>query len=158
MTPHLVGFEGTLPLVELEKVIFGNFNFRLSYDPSSTAYSQRQPNVRQGWEPNFVTYPDQYAPNPPLESAEHRLFTIVDTGNLTVSIIQSVAPPTVALICGREGGMLRALLCSWDFREDLLHRETVIRLSSECLDMAQTKSWLKVCLRADRVIEKIGQQ
>jgi hypothetical protein len=153
MSPHIVGFEGTLPLQELEKIIFGNYAERLDYDPSSTAFSQRRITERRGREPNFVTHPDEFVPLPALSSPEHRLFTIVDTGNLAVSIIQAINPPTVALICGREGGMLRALLCSWDFVSDTLYRETVMRMSSDCLDMARTKSWLKVSLRGSKVGE-----
>jgi hypothetical protein len=156
MSPHMVGFEGTLPLQELEKIIFGNYAERLDYDPSSTAYSQRRITERCGREPKFVTHPDEFAPLPALASPEHRLFTIVDTGNLAVSIIQAINPPTVALICGREGGMLRALLCSWDFVSDTLHRETVMRMSSDCLDMARTKSWLKISMRGGKVGETMA--
>jgi MFS family permease len=143
MSPHFVGFEGTLPLEELEKVVFGNYGSRLTYDPSSTKFALRHLEERRGMEPEWVTKSD----SPPLLRDDHRVFTIVDTGNLTVSIIQTVNPPTVALICGREGGMLRALLCSWDFTSDTLYRETVMRLTSDCVDMAVTKSWLRVCLR-----------
>jgi hypothetical protein len=32
----------------------------------------------------------------------HRLFTIVDMGSLSVSVIAAERPPVVALICGRE--------------------------------------------------------
>jgi hypothetical protein len=154
MSPHLVGFEGTLPLHELEKILFGNYARRLDYDPSSTAYSQPQHDERLGREPKFVTNPDDFAPRPALATPEHRLFTLIDTGDLTVSIIQAVNPPTVALICGREGGMLRALLCHWDFVSNTLYRETVMRMSSECLNMAKTKSWLKISLRGSVVDRK----
>ena len=79
-------------------------------------------------------------------SKGHRLFTLVDTGSLTISIFEAVRPPTVALICGKEGGMLRTVLCSWDFVNDCLYRETVMRMPSEVFDMARAKGWLKLCL------------
>ena len=55
-------------------------------------------------------------------------------------------PPTVALLCGREGGMLRAVLCSWRFGNDCLYKETVVRMQSDVYESAKAKSWLKVCL------------
>ncbi|KAF1986250.1 hypothetical protein K402DRAFT_394109 [Aulographum hederae CBS 113979] len=146
MSPNLIGFEGVLPLIELETKIFGNYNGRLDYEPSGTPYSLRSPHERAGLEPKFITHPDQFAPEPALASSEHRLFTLVDTGSLTVNVFQATAPPTVALICGREGGMLRALLCSWDFASDRLMRQTVVRMGSDCLDMVRVKGWVKVCL------------
>ena len=101
--------------------------------------------LREGTEPAWVKDPAQ--PVVPPISAGHRLFTLVDTGNLTVSIFEAVAPPTVALICGREGGMLRTVLCSWDFVNDCLYKESVMRMSSEMYDRATAKSWLKLSLR-----------
>lgn len=76
----------------------------------------------------------------------HHLFTLVDTGSLSVGIFSAQRPPTVALICGREGGMLRMVLCSWMFKNDCLYKETVIRMPSHLYEAATAKSWLKICL------------
>ncbi|CAJ2505225.1 Uu.00g126190.m01.CDS01 [Anthostomella pinea] len=145
-TSNLVGFEGVVPLAELERLVFGNVNGRLNYEPSSTPIcaSWRDANLRVGREPDWVTAkrPEDCGPLP----EGHRLFTLVDTGTLGVSIFSAERPPTVALLCGREGGMLRAVLCSWQFENDCLYKEAVVRMPSSVRDAANLKGWLKVCL------------
>ena len=145
-TPHLIGFEGVMPIHKLEKIVFGNTQGRLSYQASSTPFcrNNRDPVYRQGVEPSWVKdSPDN--PDPPLTPGQ-RLFTLVDTGSLTISIFAAQRPPTVALICGSEGGMLRTVLCSWRFSTDCLFREAVIRMPHDAAEMATTKSWLKFSL------------
>ncbi|KAL9100920.1 MAG: hypothetical protein Q9187_009303, partial [Circinaria calcarea] len=109
--PHLVGFEGIMPIDDIEEVAFGNCQHRLTYEPSATPYSaeKRNPKFRMGEEPDWVRDSNPAAARVPLQPG-HRLFTLVDTGNLTVSIFQAERPPSVALICGAEGGALRAVL------------------------------------------------
>ncbi|KAI0151437.1 hypothetical protein BJ166DRAFT_536066 [Pestalotiopsis sp. NC0098] len=146
-TSNLVGFEGVLPIAKLEKLIFGNDNSRLSYEASSTPFGEycRHPSMRVGFEPDWIRdqRPDLAEANLPRG---HRLFTLVDTGELSVSIFSAERPPTVALLTGREGGMLRAVLCSWQFENDCLYKEAVVRMPSNVWDSATPKGWLKVCL------------
>ncbi|KAI8625764.1 hypothetical protein F5Y19DRAFT_466937 [Xylariaceae sp. FL1651] len=144
-TSNLVGFEGVMPIDKLERIIFGNNNGRLNYEASSTPIcaNWRDNDLRVGKEPDWVT---QGRPEDCHLPEGHRLFTLVDTGTLTVTIFSAERPPTVALLCGREGGMLRAVLCSWQFENDCLYKETVIRMPSSVWDAANLKGWLKVCL------------
>ncbi|KAJ5360921.1 hypothetical protein N7517_010112 [Penicillium concentricum] len=153
---HLVGFEGTMELHELEKIIYGNFNNRLSYTASSTVFSKnlRHYELRMSterdegyWEKEFK---DLGLPN------RHRLFTLVDTGNMTVSVISAERPPVVALMCGREGGMLRVLLCSWRFEKNCLYRESVIRMRSSIEDQATQNDWLKISLASQGDANRTG--
>lgn len=152
--PHLIGFEGIMPVRKLERLVFGNHQGRLSYEPSSTPYCRdnRRQDIREGKEPEWVKNVQwmQDPNNPNLDRPEifpgHRLFTLVDTGALTVSIFQSRRPPTVALITGSEGGMLRAVLCSWRFSTDCLYKETVMRMPSDTWHSAKATGWLKLCL------------
>ncbi|KAJ5749298.1 uncharacterized protein N7511_010994 [Penicillium nucicola] len=144
---HLVGFEGTMSLHDLEKAMYGNYNHRLSYAASSTVFSRsmRKSYIREGKEPldpghwksemKKLGFPDSY-----------RLFTLVDTGSMTVSVIAAERPPVVALICGREGGMLRVLLCSWRFEQNCLYRECVVRMRSSLEEQATYNDWLKISL------------
>ena len=113
--PWLVGFEGVMPIEKLEKIIFGNVRGRLKYDSSSTPFCEREPYERMGREPAWVTQPSSHNPHPhsvgaPLSPPPlppgHRFFTLVDTGELRVSIFSAARPPSVALVCGQEGGML----------------------------------------------------
>ncbi|KAF3389097.1 hypothetical protein F1880_004021 [Penicillium rolfsii] len=144
---HLVGFEGTLPLRDIEKIVYGNFNHRLTYAPSSTIFSKnlRNKKTREGMEPQDPGWWQQEAKNLNVPEG-HRLFTIVDTGDMTVSVIAAERPPVVALICGREGGMVRALLCSWRFEQNCLYRESVMRMRSSVEYLATPNDWLKVSL------------
>ena len=127
--PHLIGLEGTMPKERLEKMIFGDSQGRLTYEPSSTpfGFEHRDPNLRLGRERAWIRESRPEDASPPIQK-DHHIFTLVDTGNLTGSIFQAKRPPTVALICGAEGGMLRAVLCSWRFANDCLYKETVIQV------------------------------
>lgn len=141
-TPWLVGFEGTMPIENLERIVFGNYVRRLTYEPSSTPFCDRDPDERIGQEPLFVT--DRSAKDARLCLPKgHRLFTLVDTGALTVSIFSAVRPPSVALICGREGGMLRTVLCHYERSNNCLYKETVVRMDSGALNQAKDLSWIK---------------
>lgn len=142
--PNLVAFEGVLSLCKIEKTIFGSNNKRLSWSPSATPLcarkNARDMQERLGLEPTWAMDPNVELP------PGHHLFTLVDTGDLTATIFLAERPPTVALLCGREGGMVRATLCSWRFENDCLYKETVIRVPSTVYEKATHKDWLKLCL------------
>ncbi|KAL2064678.1 hypothetical protein VTL71DRAFT_3816 [Oculimacula yallundae] len=156
-SPNLIGFEGVLALDKLEPLIFGNNNGRLSYAPSATPYSlgYRDARERVGLEPSWIansaTDPTGLMEEQSRLPKGHHLFTLVDTGSLSVCVFSAERPPTVALLCGREGGMLRAVLCSWRFKNDCLYRETVVRMPSNVFESAKAKSWLKVCMGTRQV-------
>ncbi|KAK0734722.1 hypothetical protein B0T26DRAFT_670976 [Lasiosphaeria miniovina] len=120
--PSLVAFEGVLPIAKLEKLVFGNYTGCLTYAPSATPFARdwRDPRERVGTEPAW----------------------------LAVCVFAAERPPTVALLCGREGGMLRAVLCSWRFETDCLYRETVVRMPSRVYEAASSIGWLKFSLRS----------
>ncbi|KAL2827279.1 hypothetical protein BJY01DRAFT_262078 [Aspergillus pseudoustus] len=151
---HLVGIEGVRRLHEIERHIFGNVYNRLSYAPSTTPFSAalRDEDLRIGRE--LPTFDDRTTFAAHWEEQRrtlhipdtHRLFTIVDTGDLSVSVIAAERPPVVALVSGREGGMLRVLLCSWRFDTNTLFRESVVRMRSSLEEMVRPNDWLKVSL------------
>ncbi|MCJ1282079.1 hypothetical protein MMC26_001402 [Xylographa opegraphella] len=143
--PHLVAFEGTLPRADLERIVFGSDAKRLRYEPSSTPFTRefRHPYIRKGVEPDWIT---KSAPEPTLPG--HHWFTLVDTGNLCITVFQAKRPPTVAFITGAEGGMLRAVLCSWRFANDCHYRETVIRVPSNTWALCRPSAWVKVSLQS----------
>lgn len=72
--PWLIGFEGTLPLEEIEHLTFGNSIGRLQYSPSSGPYCTGKPDERIGAEPRF-----NVSDLPP----GHRMFTLIDTVSFT---------------------------------------------------------------------------
>lgn len=79
--------------------------------------------------------PDQTQENNrPIHDGKERLFTLVDTFSMEVTLFRAVKPPTTVMICGHEGGMQRAVLCSYDWRTQTFCRETVLRLKTTVIE------------------------
>ena len=49
---------------------------------------------------------------------------------MEVTLFEAVRPPTCLFLCASEGGMQRAIACSYDFTTQTMYRETVIRMGS----------------------------
>jgi len=49
---------------------------------------------------------------------------------MTVTMFRAVRPPTAVLVCGSEGGMQRAVMASYDWKNQTLYREAVIRMET----------------------------
>jgi hypothetical protein len=79
--------------------------------------------------PETQPYPASQSAPPP-NGGHERLFTLVDTYSMTVTLFRAVRPPVAVMICGREGGMQRAVLCSYDWRTQTFCRETVLRMKT----------------------------
>ena len=75
-----------------------------------------------------------------MESAQYarpgdqRIFTIVDTGTMQVTLIQAKRPPVAFLIAGEEGGMQRAIGVSYEWETAICYRETVIRMDTPMVE------------------------
>lgn len=130
--PFLFGFEGHLDIDAIERHIFGIAMGRLEWSPCSSPLSQHQRNQYGecvGIDP--VTDPTIAQL---VESAQHaspgeqRIFTIVDTGTMQVTLIQAERPPVAFLLVGEEGGMQRAVGISYEWETATCYRETVIRI------------------------------
>ncbi|KAH8587656.1 hypothetical protein B0O99DRAFT_601419 [Bisporella sp. PMI_857] len=134
-TPWLIGFEGTLPLEKIEYLTFGNSIGRFTYTPSSGPYCSKQVDERIGADPS-----GNFANLPPGQ----RLFTLIDTGTMTVTVFAAIHPPSVALLCGKEGGMLRAVLCSYERSTNSLQKECVLRMETPMWDQSSLMGWVKL--------------
>jgi len=66
----------------------------------------------------------------PRHDGQERLFTLVDTCSMTVTLFRARRPPVAVIVCGSEGGMQRAVLCSYDWRTQTFCRETVLRMKT----------------------------
>lgn len=149
-TPWLIGFEGTMRIREIERLAFGNAVGRLTYAPSSSLWQCREPLERIGREPAWIEDPSRYMPldsryggvqspatmatTTPQLPPGHRFFTLIDTATMTVTIFTATRPPSVALILGRESGMLRVALCHYDRSSATLKKETVVRMEGTMLN------------------------
>jgi hypothetical protein len=65
---------------------------------------------------------------------QQRRFTLIDTYTMTATAFYAYNPPTAVFICGQEGGMQRAVLCSYDHQRHIYCRETVLRMKTIILE------------------------
>ncbi|KAK8011568.1 hypothetical protein PG990_010533 [Apiospora arundinis] len=63
-----------------------------------------------------------------------RTFTVIDTYSMTAMAFRAARPPTAVIVCGQEGGMQRAALCSYDWKRNTFSREQVVRLRTAVLN------------------------
>ena len=63
---------------------------------------------------------------------------------MTVTLFTAVRPPVAFLIAGSEGGMQRAIGCSYDWTTATLYRETVLRLETPALELMSRVSRVKI--------------
>lgn len=69
---------------------------------------------------------------------------MVVQGNVTVTIFLSPRDPTVVLLCGKEGGMLRVLLCSYNQLTNSLRKENVLRKETRLWERSASCGWIKL--------------
>ena len=136
--PWFFGVEGYMSLPDLERHVFGADLGRLSWSTTSSSLSRHKVVNPQGFE-NYCEGqdPSTYANiNNRIKKAqnstsgEEKIFTLVDTCTMTVTLFSAIKPPVAVLICGEEGGMQRALLCSYEWTNNTFYRETVLRMET----------------------------
>lgn len=134
------GIEGYVPIGIIEQNLFGINLGRLKWSTNgSTRSEHHEAKGRSALEgeceavlPNIpeTQQPQTSQSAPPTHDGHERLFTLVDTYSMTVTLLRAVRPPVAVMICGREGGMQRAVLCSYDWRTQTFCRETVLRMKT----------------------------
>jgi hypothetical protein len=134
------GIEGYVPIEIIERNLFGIALGRLKWSTNGSKLSEHHeakdisalvgeceavlPKIPE-------THPHQTSQYPrPTHNGRERLFTLVDTYSMTVTLFRAARPPAAVMICGREGGMQRAVLCSYDWRTQTFCRETVLRMKT----------------------------
>lgn len=135
--PWLFGFEGYLPVDEMERKVFGVCRGRLTWGANASS-----PLSHHELHANRWVAPRDPCSNPKTKgkvdaaaqkAGEVKIFTIVDTYSMTATLFEARRPPVALLICGSEGGMQRALGCSFDWTTSTFYRETVLRLETRVL-------------------------
>ncbi|KAI1737918.1 hypothetical protein F4680DRAFT_427459, partial [Xylaria scruposa] len=132
---HFLGLEG-IPgdIGEIERLLFGFNHGRLKWSTAASTLSRNgrsQNGERFGLPPLKPSHLDE-----PGHRAgdEETVFTLIDTYTMTATPFRATRPPTTVIVCGREGGMQRAILCSYDWQEGAFVREAVIRIKTLVLD------------------------
>ncbi|KAM7183966.1 hypothetical protein V8F20_012405 [Naviculisporaceae sp. PSN 640] len=137
----LFGFEGYLNAPTVERAIFGGNFDRLGWSTNRSPLSRSYINEfgeRVGEDPCTA---DIQVRNK-IEKAKHgkalpgqmRIFTLVDTYNMQMTLFEAERPPSCVVLCGAEGGMRRAVACSYDFTTSTMYRETVLRMPTTSLN------------------------
>ncbi|KAH7323492.1 hypothetical protein BKA65DRAFT_567230 [Rhexocercosporidium sp. MPI-PUGE-AT-0058] len=149
------GFEGYMNLATIERSIFGGNFGRLSWSTNGSPLSRHHKNSFGeciGDDPtddievrNLVEKAKSAGPG------DQRIFTLVDTFSMEVTMFEASNPPIALVICGSEGGMKRAIGCSYDWSTGTLYRETVLRVKTTVLDRMDRVDKLKLGLKRPRV-------
>lgn len=137
--PWLFGFEGHLDLETIETKIFGFSQDRLTWSTFGSPLSRHEENCGEcdGIDPVASDKKVRDLTEMAVSGNEYpepKIFTLVDTNTMTVTMFEAVRPPVMALLCGSEGGMQRAVLCSYDWTSQTLYRESVLRMETRVLE------------------------
>ena len=128
-----------MSLPTIERHIFGADMGRLNWSTNGSPLSRHHANAYDECEGlDATTDPDTAARvRRAIHSrmGEEKIFTLVDTYTMTVTMFAAVRPPVAVVLCGQEGGMQRALLCSYEHTTQTLYRETVLRMETPVLEV-----------------------
>jgi hypothetical protein len=149
--PWLFGIEGHCDIGEIESKLFGTNEGHLKWAPFGSPLSRHQPNESgevKGVDP--MTRPDVQAEVRRIHAeGKTRVFMLVDTFTMTVTLFEAARPPVAFLLAGGEGGMQRAIGVSLDWVSNTVYRETVLRMDSRALDTMQRVSRVRMGLSRD---------
>ncbi|MCJ1465048.1 hypothetical protein MMC07_003664 [Pseudocyphellaria aurata] len=159
--PWFFGVEGYMSLPDLERHVFGEDRGRLSWSATGSSLSRHEvedskehENFCEGQDPS--RYPDIDARiQKALTSSSdgEKIFMLVDTHTLTVTLFSAIKPPVAVVMCGEEGGMQRALLCSYEWTNNTLYRETVLRMETRTYWRMSTVGRIRLSLQTRRNLD-----
>lgn len=126
---HFVGVQGRADLGMAERYLFGFNRGRLRWSTNGSMLSRHR--LKDG---ECLPVPLDVTEDHAGSRAGETLFTLIDTYSMTATCFYAERPPVTVMICGQEGGMQRAVLCSYDWRRQTFTRETVLRMKTLVLD------------------------
>ncbi|KAK8218487.1 hypothetical protein IWZ01DRAFT_563890 [Phyllosticta capitalensis] len=143
---RLIGIEGRIDLGLAETYLFGCNEGRLKWDKNGSSLDFDNLGRPKSNAPNGHATGDGQEDNG-LDQYGMRLFNLIDTYTLRATPFRAKRPPTALIICGQQGGMQRALLCSYNCRDRSFSRETVIRMSTLVLERISRIDRFNLALR-----------
>ncbi|KAI1779817.1 hypothetical protein F4818DRAFT_154610 [Hypoxylon cercidicola] len=148
----LIGIEGVPDnLGWVEHDLFGLDHGRLKWSVAGSTLSQHKTSKNGECEaqpPDLRPPPEDFENGTEaVHAEEERLFTLIDTYSLTATAFRAVRPPSALIICGQEGGMQRAVLCSYDWQRATFAREAVVRVKTTVLDRMSRVDRFRFALR-----------
>jgi hypothetical protein len=137
------GVQGIPELSEVERCIFGFNQDRLTWSTHGSTLSAAEIDGKTG----------ELIPQKPVDPGSQtsglKTFTLIDTFTLTATAFQAERLPVAAIICGQEGGMQRALLCSYDPVSRAFCKETVLRMKTTCLERMPRMDRFRFAMRRE---------
>ncbi|KAI0431081.1 hypothetical protein F5Y09DRAFT_305867 [Xylaria sp. FL1042] len=136
---HFLGIQGVPDDIgKIEELLFGFNHGRLKWSIGGSTLSRNglsETGERLGHPPRQLKRLNHGANKGTGETTrEETVFTLIDTYAMTATAFIATRPPTAVIVCGHEGGMQRAILCSYDWQEGKFIREAVIRVKTLVLD------------------------
>lgn len=158
--PWFFGMEGYMNLPDLERHIFGANLGRLSWSAAGSSLSRHEmedseySNFCEGQDPSGYSDIDARIKKALSSSKdEEKIFMLVDTYTMTVTLFSAIKPPVAVVMCGEEGGMQRALLCSYEWTNNTLYRETVLRMETRTYWRMSSVGRIRLSLQTRRNLE-----
>ncbi|KAL4914970.1 hypothetical protein BDW62DRAFT_133934 [Aspergillus aurantiobrunneus] len=148
--PWLFGFEGYTDIAEIERHIFGTNLGRLKWSPYSSELSRHNDIDGECIGADPTIDPETRALLSQSRESTYgseKVFTLVDTNLMTVTLFTAARPPVALVLCGSEGGMQRGLLCSYDWKSQTLYRESVLRVDTMVLERMSRVDRFRLGLR-----------
>lgn len=134
----LFGVEGYLNPPTVERAIFGGNFQRMGWSQAGSPLSRCAINKfgeRVGVDPRSDPLVLEKIERAKFaKPGELRIWTLVDTWNMELTLFEAVNPPTVVFLGASEGGMQRAIACSYDWTTQTFYRETVLRMPTTSLN------------------------
>ncbi|KAI4682930.1 hypothetical protein J4E81_009554 [Alternaria sp. BMP 2799] len=164
------GFEGYMDLDTIESQIFGGRLGRMKWTAAASPLSRHHRNIHGECVPVDPTSDPAVAAlvqrAKTAGPGEQRVFTLVDTGNMTATLFLAERPPVCFLMAGSEGGMKRIIGCSYDWTTATMYRETVLRIGTQFEDKMQRVGRVKIGFKRkqhpfgpfDQVGEAVGKE
>ncbi|KAF2028561.1 hypothetical protein EK21DRAFT_101734 [Setomelanomma holmii] len=159
------GFEGYMDIDTIERVIFGGRAGRMKWTAAAAPLSRHYRNEHGECIPLDPTSDPAVAAL--VERAktagpgDQRIFTLVDTGNMTATLFQAERPPVCFLMAGSEGGMKRIIGCSYDWTTGTFYRETVLRMQTQYEDCMSRIARVKIGFKRKQMpvglISEVGE-
>ncbi|KAM5369705.1 hypothetical protein ACJZ2D_008852 [Fusarium nematophilum] len=141
------------PLCAIENLLFGaDFGrLRWSTDCSLLSRSKDLDRDRVGVDPTLADPEVQHVVQAARvdQAASAKVFTLLDTFNMQVTLFEAVRPPTCLFLCGVEGGRQRAVACSYDEQTRTMFCETVFRILMETQDKMDIVSNFRIGIRQE---------
>ncbi|CEJ91714.1 hypothetical protein VHEMI07407 [[Torrubiella] hemipterigena] len=140
----LVGIEGHVDAATVEKHLWGYNHGRLTQVESAPRGKYRDSDSAEGEQEASSSQ----QPAAVRRCAEEFRFTLVDTHMMTVTHITTRKPPVALFVVGSERNYHRAILCSYDWRDNTYERETALRVEARMLDYMRRSDQFRLRLHS----------